>query len=115
MVDLSYAIIDILVPWSVDGRWFVAQVYATVEKNSYFSRSFWMLEHYGTHLDAPIHFPPGKATVDQIPAKQFFGPAVVLDVSAEAGRDADYQMPVSRVEEWERLHGRIVEGSIGLL
>jgi len=61
-----------------------------------------MLEHYGTHLDAPIHFPPGKTTVDQIPAKQFFGPAVVLDVSAEAGKDADYQMPVSRVEEWRR-------------
>src|SRR5882757_8589463 len=48
---------------------------------------------------------------DQIPAKQFFGLAVVLDVSAEAAKDADYQMPVSRVEEWEKKYGRIVEGS----
>jgi kynurenine formamidase len=115
VVDLSYAINDKLVPWPGDKRWFEAQVNATVEKNGYFTRSFWMLEHYGTHLDAPIHFPPGKTTVDQIPAKQFFGPAVVLDVSTEAAKDADYQAPASRVKEWEKKHGRISEGSIVLL
>src|SRR5258708_36804710 len=115
VLDLSYAINDKLVPWPGDKRWFEAQVNATVEKNGYFTRSFWMLEHYGTHLDAPIHFPPGKATVDQIPAKQFFGPAVVLDVREEGAKDADYQAPASRVEEWESKHGRISEGSIVLL
>jgi kynurenine formamidase len=115
VLDLSYAINDMLVPWPGDKRWFEAQVNATVEKNGYFTRSFWMLEHYGTHLDAPIHFPPGKTTVDQIPAKQFFGPAVVLDISEEGAKDADYQAPVSRVEQWERKHGRILEGSIVLL
>jgi kynurenine formamidase len=115
VLDLSYAINDKLVPWPGDTRWFEAQVNATVEKNGYFTRSFWMLEHYGTHLDAPIHFPPGKTTVDQIPAKQFFGPAVVLDVRAEGAKDADFQAPVSSVEAWEKKHGRILEGSIVLL
>ena len=115
VLDLSYAINDKLVPWPGDKRWFEAQVNATVEKNGYFTRSFWMLEHYGTHLDAPIHFPPGKATVDQIPAKQFFGPAVVLDVSEEGAKNADYQAPVARVEDWEKKHGQISEGSIVLL
>jgi kynurenine formamidase len=115
VLDLSYAINDKLVPWPGDKRWFEAQVNATAEKNGYFTRSFWMLEHYGTHLDAPIHFPPGKTTVDQIPAKQFFGPAVVLDVRGEAEKNADYQPPASRVEEWENRHGRISEGSIVLL
>jgi kynurenine formamidase len=115
VVDLSYAINDKLVPWPGDQKWFEAKVNATVEKNGYFTRSFWMLEHYGTHLDAPIHFPPGKTTVDQIPAKQFFGPAVVLDVSEESAKDADYQAPAARVEAWEKKHGRIPEGSIVLL
>jgi kynurenine formamidase len=115
VVDLSYAINDKLVPWPGDARWFEAQVNATVEKNGYFTRSFWMLEHYGTHLDAPIHFPPGKTTVDQIPAKQLFGPAVVVDVRAEGTKDADYQLPATRVDEWEKAHGRIAEGSIMLL
>src|SRR3982074_1624672 len=92
VLDLSYTISDKLVPWPGDEKFFEAKVNATVEKNGYFTRSFWMLEHYGTHLDAPAHFPPGKATVDQIPLKQLFGPAVVIDVRAESGKDADYQL-----------------------
>src|SRR5260370_9268796 len=74
VVDLSYAINDKLVPWPGDKRWFEDQVNATVEKNGYFTRSFWMLEHYGTHLDAPIHFPPGKTPGEQITAKHFCRP-----------------------------------------
>src|SRR5260370_28245799 len=90
VLDLSYAINDKLVPWPGDKRWFEAEVNATVEKNGDFTRSFWILEHYGTHLDAPIHFPPRKATVDQIQAKPFFGPAGVPDVSADGAYNAHY-------------------------
>jgi len=115
VLDLSYAVSEKLVPWPGDEKWFEAKVNATVEKNGYFTRSFWMLEHYGTHLDAPAHFPPGKATVDQIPVKQLFGSAVVLDARAESARDADYQLPAARIEDWEKRHGRIREGSIVLL
>ncbi len=70
VLDLSYAINDKLVPWPGDEKFFEAKINATIEKNGYFTRSFWMLEHYGTHLDAPAHFPPGKTTVDQIPVKK---------------------------------------------
>ena len=115
VLDLSYAISDKLVPWPGDEKYFEAKVNASMEKNGYFTRSFWMLEHYGTHLDAPAHFPPGKTTVDQIPVKQLFGPAVVMDVRTESGKDADYQLPAARVEEWEKRHGRIPEGAIVLL
>src|SRR4030081_3815103 len=115
VVDLSYAINDKLVPWPGDEKFFEAKVNATIEKDGYFTRSFWMLEHYGTHLDAPAHFPPGKTTVDQIPAKQLFGPAAVIDVRAESGKDADYQLAAARVEDWEKQHARIPEGAIVLL
>jgi kynurenine formamidase len=115
VLDLSYAINDKLVSWPGDEKFFEAKVNATIEKNGYFTRSFWMLEHYGTHLDAPAHFPPGKTTVDQIPVKQLFGPAVVIDVRAESGKDADYQLGVAPVEDWEKRHGRIPEGAIVLL
>jgi kynurenine formamidase len=115
VIDLSYAINDKLVRWPGDEKVFAAEVHASVEKDGYFTRSFWMLEHYGTHLDAPVHFPPGKTTVDQIPVKQLFGPAVVLDVSAEGAKDADYQLPPARVAEWEKRRGRIPEGSVVLL
>src|ERR1700739_642329 len=104
VIDLSYALSDKLVAWPGDAKAFEAKVNATVEKDGYFTRSFWMLEHYGTHMDAPVHFPPGKTTVDQIPVKQLFGPAVVLDVRAEGAQDADYQLPAARVVAWEKRH-----------
>ena len=115
VLDLSYAISDKLVAWPGDTRWFEAKVNATVEKDGYFTRSFWMLEHYGTHMDAPIHFPPGTTPVDKIPVKQLFGPAVVLDVRAEGEKNADYLLPAVGVEQWERRHGRIPAGAIVLL
>ncbi len=115
VVDLSYAISDKLVAWPGDTRAFEAQRNATVEKDGYFTRSFWMLEHYGTHLDAPAHFPTGKTTVDQIPPQRLFGPAVVIDVRGEAEKDADYRLPAARLTEWERKHGRIPAGAVVLL
>jgi kynurenine formamidase len=115
VLDLAYAISDRLVAWPGDQRWFEAKVNASVDRDGYFTRSFWMLEHYGTHLDAPIHFPPGKTPVDQIPVRQFFGMAAVLDVRAEGVRDADYQLPSARIDQWETRHGQIPEGAIVLL
>src|SRR6202171_2289653 len=94
VLDLSYAINDKLVPWPGDEKYFEAKINATIEKNGYFTRSFWMLEHYGTHLDAPAHFPPGKTTVDQIPANKVFGPAVLLDARDDA-KGAHYRGPGS--------------------
>jgi len=115
VLDLSYAINDKLVPWPGDEKWFEANANATVEKDGYFTRSFWMLEHYGTHLDAPAHFPPGKTTVDQIPVRQLFGPAVVFDVRGPGTQDPDFQLRARNIEEWEIRNGRISSGSIALL
>ena len=115
IVDLSYAINDKLVAWPGDDKAFEAKTNATVEKDGYYTRSFWMLEHYGTHLDAPIHFPPGKMTVDEIPADKLLGPAVVIDVQAESAKDADYRLTVERVARWEKEHGKIPAHAIVLL
>ena len=115
VIDLSYALSDKLVPWPGDAKAFEAKVNATVEKNGYFTRSFWMLEHYGTHMDAPAHFPPGTMTVDKIPAEKFFGPAVILDVRSESDRDPDYELTLKRIEAWEANHGKIPAGAIVLL
>src|ERR1700758_4542589 len=101
VIDLSYALSDKLVPWPGDAKAFEAKVNATPEKNGYFTRSFWMLEHYGTHMDAPAHFPPGKTTLDKIPVEKFFGPAVILDVAKEAGLDPDYQLSIKKISAWE--------------
>lgn len=76
-------------------------------------------EHTGTHFDAPIHWVSGKDLaencVDTIPAKDFVGPAVVIDSSSEAAADADFALTVAFIEAWESRHGRIPARSWVLL
>ena len=115
VVDMTYAINGKLPAWPGDDKTFEAQVVATPEKDGYLARSFWMLEHYGTHMDAPAHFPPGKFTLDQIPVAHFFGPAVVIDVREETSKDPDYRLSTARVEKWEAAHGRIPSGAIVMI
>lgn len=115
ILDLSYAINERLVPWPGDAPCFEAETNASFEKDGFFTRSFWMLEHYGTHLDAPIHFAPGKMTIDEIPPERFFGRAVVIDVQTQGAADPDYQSPAGLLDAWENRHGRIPTGAIVLL
>ena len=115
VVDMTYAINGKLPAWPGDDRTFEAKVESTPEKDGYFARSFWTLEHYGTHMDAPAHFPPGKEYLDQISVQRLFAPAVVVDVREEASKDQDYRLRVMRVEKWEALHGRIPVGAVVLL
>jgi kynurenine formamidase len=70
-------------------------------------------EHVGTHFDAPCHWVTGKdkACVDQIEAKQFIGPAAVIDVTADVARSADFVASRDTILAWEKKHGRIPKGA----
>ena len=81
----------------------------------YSSYAYAAPEHGGTHLDAPIHFAKDGLTADRIPVDQFIGPAVVLDVSAQAARSADYRLTRADVLAWEKAHGTIPRGAMVIL
>ena len=81
----------------------------------YSSYAFCTPEHGGTHLDAPVHFAEGRPAADQIPLDRLLGPAVVIDVRAQAAADADYRLSVADVKAWESRHGAVPPGSIVLL
>jgi kynurenine formamidase len=81
----------------------------------YSAYTFSSPEHGGTHLDAPIHFSRAGRTADRIPLEQLIAPAVVIDVTDKAGRDADYRLTMEDVRQFEQRHGRIPMGAIVLL
>jgi kynurenine formamidase len=81
----------------------------------YAANQFGTPEHGGTHLDAPIHFAEGKQFNHEIPLERLIAPAVVIDVRAQAARDADYRLTAEDVLAFERRHGRIEPGTIVLL
>jgi kynurenine formamidase len=74
-------------------------------------------EHVGTHFDAPCHWATGKGQpcVDAIDAKQFAGPAVVLDVTSDASQNPDFIVTRATIDAWEARHGRIPARSWVLL
>jgi arylformamidase len=46
--------------------------------------AFSMGAHTGTHVDAPLHFIKGGASLDQIPLERFIGPVRIVDCSPAA-------------------------------
>lgn len=49
------------------------------EKDGFRETLLRMYTHTGTHMDPPAHLYPGKKTLDQFPADQFIGKALVVD------------------------------------
>ena len=96
----------------------------------YRSHRLMLDEHTGTHFDAPAHFlapegaglpqadPAGAITGDQVPLQQFFGPAVVIDVTRL--RDADVaggtspRITPEHIRHWESQHGALAAGDVVL-
>lgn len=116
IIDLTHALNEKNPYWPGDKyEPFRLRTIATIEQDGVLSKAFSMPEHCGTHLDAPNHFEKGQPSVDRIALKDLVGPGVVIDVSAEATRDADFMLEAEHVRAWEAKHGRVPEGAIVLL
>ena len=118
LVDLSYSYNAQTVYWPNATEGFQHQKdtwKVTPQGYWYAAGQFSSAEHGGTHMDAPIHFGQGQATVDKIPVASLAGPAAVVDVTAAAGRDRDYRVTAQDLTSWEQAHGAIARGSIVLI
>jgi len=118
LVDLTHAYDAETVYWPTDTRGFEYETLAAGPTDGgwyYAAGRFATAEHGGTHLDAPIHFAEGRATVDAIPLERLVGPGVVVDVTASAAADPDYQVRVQDLLDWERAHGELPDGALVLL
>jgi kynurenine formamidase len=77
-------------------------------KKDGFNLHWWrIIEHAGTHLDAPIHFSENGITAETIPVETLVVPLAVVDVAAQAARSPDYELSVQDLTGWERKHGRL--------
>ena len=118
LVDLTHPLNARTIYWPTSPSTFRLErlAYGPTEGGYFYSaNAFCSPEHGGTHLDAPIHFAEGRMTAEQIPLDRLVAPAVVIDVSAQAARDADYRLTRQDVLDWEQRHGRIEAGTIVLL
>jgi len=118
ILDLSHTYDENTLYWPTSPSNFKIETLAsgwTDKGYFYAANAFCTPEHGGTHIDAPIHFGENKQTVEQIPVAKLIGPAVVIDVSAAAAKNRDYQLQLADVRAWEDQYGKIPEDAIILL
>jgi arylformamidase len=86
LIDISVPVRPGMHVWEGDPPFRIDQV-ATVEGgDGYNATRLDLGTHTGTHIDAPLHFVDGGATVDSIPLETLVGPCHVVDATAVAGQ-----------------------------
>lgn len=66
-------------------------------------------EHTGTHIDAPMHFQRGGATVDELALDAVIGRLVAIDASHLGPNDL---LPLDFIRSFESQHGALEPGDI---
>jgi kynurenine formamidase len=79
----------------------------TIPANGYYLQEWTLIEHIGTHVDAPAHFAAGGRYASELTLADLVLPASVVDITAKAVRDPDATVEVADLRVYERRHGRI--------
>lgn len=83
----------------------------TLGKDGYNMFEWHLVEHSGTHLDAPIHFSENGADVSEITAAALVAPLAVVDVTAKAAQNPDYLLSREDLATWETKYGILPAGA----
>src|SRR5712692_2936448 len=79
--DISVPISDSLVTYAGDPPIHLDLWHAMAQGAIADVRTLSMGVHTGTHIDAPAHFLPGGASIDELDLETCFGPVQVIDLS----------------------------------
>ncbi|MDR1977706.1 MAG: cyclase family protein [Synergistaceae bacterium] len=112
IVDLSYTLENCMPAWPTQAR------YGTVVYESYdwgdaaLHSQITLSEHTGTHIDAPKHFVPGAASVDELPISAVMGRGVVIDATRMPPMGL---LSLGDLRDFEARNGDIRKGDIVML
>ncbi len=113
ILDMTYTYDENTIYWPNANPWVLEKGFWGVNENNfwYASNEYRAAEHGGTHADAPIHFAQNGRTIDQIPLKEWIGPAVKIDVTDKCVSDRDYMLSIDDIKDWEAENGLLPDGS----
>ncbi len=110
ITDLSHPLYEGFPTFSGD-KWFEMEHPVTWEKDRVNLNRWTLMEHTGTHLDAPIHFSEDGMSAEMIPVGDLLCPLAVIDIRARAAEDADAYLTPEDIAAWEARNGEIPEGA----
>jgi|RhiMetdeSRZDD1v2_1073273.scaffolds.fasta_scaffold114425_3 kynurenine formamidase len=105
-VDLTHVITEDFPTYFGDRNLDIETLF-TYAQNGFNMFRWHLVEHTGTHMDAPFHFSTDGMSADQIPLSMLIVPLVVVDIRRKAEEDPDAQLTLDDLRRWERRHGRI--------
>ncbi|HET6657208.1 MAG TPA: cyclase family protein [Gaiellaceae bacterium] len=84
----------------------------TVENDGFRLNYMKIGEHTGTHWGAPCHFNEGQRCAEDMNARDFFHPAVVIDARKQSAANVDYALTVDDLRAFEHRYGRIPDNAM---
>ena len=84
---------------------------ATLEKHGVYANKWELIEHNGTHIDAPSHFIAGQMDIEAVPVDNLIVPIAVIDIEERASIDSDTAVTPDDVLRWEARNGRLPAGA----
>lgn len=97
--------------------YFGAQQFWIEKKNDFAKDGFnineWrIIEHTGTHIDAPLHFTADGKGVGELAVEDLVAPLSVIDIRAKADANADAELTPDDIKAWTDKNGPLPEGGI---
>ncbi|TIT02951.1 MAG: cyclase family protein [Mesorhizobium sp.] len=108
-VDLSHALYEGFPTFSGE-KWFTVEHLVTFSKDKVNLNRWTIVEHSGTHMDAPIHFSADGLTADLIPISDLIVPVAVINIASRAAENADTSLTPDDIKAWEAKNGPLPEG-----
>ena len=112
--DLTHPLTTSIPPFS-PGEQPTRETVATIEADGYYMQEWHLIEHIGTHVDAPGHFIAGGRLGPELKPSELIVEAVVVNIADRAARDPDTVVTVDDLRAFERRHGRIPRDSAVLM
>jgi len=114
IIDLTHPINSAIPVWPEDPA-VVLFPLNQLKKDGFNLGGFTMGEHTGTHVGVAAHFHDHETTLDKLLPSTLFKPCVVIDVSKECEANADFELTLDHLQQWEKAHGIAPVGCILVL
>lgn len=109
VLDLTHTLYEGF-PTFDGSKWFTKEKKFTFATDKLNINTWTVVEHTGTHMDAPLHFTADGHSVDEIPITDFVVPLAVVDISQRAQDNPDTALTPDDIKRWEATNERLPEG-----